>query len=311
MRKLFIGLALLAMVGAACSKSTLATSPSASTPTTSPTPVDPAACAQSATLYKTGTLTIGTDNPAYPPYFGGSPAKGSVWASYGGDPTSCKGFESAVAYAVASKMGFTPDQIKWTPIPFDSSYAPGPKKFDIYLAQVSYRPKRAQAVDFSDSYYDVNQALVAIKGTRIASATTLTQLKDYTLAAPLGTTSYDYITSVIQPTKQPGVFKGLDKTVAALSAHQVDGILVDLPTALYIADPFVQEVKHSTVVGQFQNPAGSTPEHFGIVLPKGSSLTACVDAALAAMKADSTLQTITQTWLSEKTNVGKVPVFGP
>jgi polar amino acid transport system substrate-binding protein len=311
MRKLFIGLAMLAMVGAACAKSTLATSPTTSAPTTSasPTPVDAMACAQSATLYKSGTLTIGTDNPAYPPYFGGTPAKGSVWQV--GDPASGKGFESAVAYAVASKMGFTTSQVAWSPIPFDNSYAPGTKKFDMYLAQVSYNAKRAEAVDFSNSYYDVNQALVAIKGTPITSATTITELKSYVLAAPLGTTSYDFITNVIQPTKQPGVYKSLDKTVAALSAHQVDGIIVDLPTSLYIADPYVQEVKHSTVVGQFANPAGTTPEHFGIVLGKGSSLTACVNAALAAMTADGTLATITQTWLSEKTNVGKVPVFGP
>jgi polar amino acid transport system substrate-binding protein len=311
MRKLFIGLAVLAMVGAACAKSTLATSPTGSTSTLSSTPTDATSCAQSAALYKAGTLTIGTDNPAYPPYFGGTPAKGAIWNKNGGDPTNGQGFESAVAYAVAAKMGFTNSQVSWTPIPFNNSYAPGPKKFDMYLAQVSYNAQRATAVDFSDSYYDVNQALVAIKGTPIASATTITQLKGYTLAAPLGTTSYDYITNVIQPTKQPGVYGTLDKTVAALNAHQVAGIVVDLPTSLFIADPYVQEVKHSTVVGQFTNPAGTTPEHFGIVLAKGSSLTACVDLALATMKGDGTLQTITQTWLSDKTNVGKVPVFGP
>ena len=311
MRKLFIGLAVLAMVGAACAKSTLATSPTTSAPTTSasPTTVDAAACAQAATLYKSGTLTIGTDNPAYPPYFGGTTPKGSLWQV--GYPASGQGFESAVAYAVAAKMGFSTAQVAWTPIPFDNSYAPGPKKFDMYLAQVSYNAKRAEAVDFSDSYYDVNQALVAIKGSPITKATTITELKNYVLAAPLGTTSYDFITQVIQPTKQPGVYKSLDKTVAALNAHQVDGIIVDLPTSLYIADPYVQEVKHSTVVGQFANPAGTVPEHFGIVLGKASSLTPCVDAALASMKTDGSLATITQTWLSEKTNVGKVPVFGP
>jgi polar amino acid transport system substrate-binding protein len=308
MRKILVGAAAFAILAVACAKSPVSVgSPRA---TASPSgPVDPTACAQAVTLTTPGTLTIGTDNPAYPPYFVGSAPKGSVWKL--GDPASGKGFEDAVAYAVAAKMGFTKATIAWTPLPYTHSYAPGPKPFDMYLAQVSYKAARAQRADFSDSYYDVNQALIARKGTPITSATTITELKNYVLAAPLGSTSADYIANVIQPTKASGTYQSLSDAVAALNAHQVDGIIVDLPTALYIADPYVQEVKNSTVVGQFANPSGTTPEHFGIVLPLHSTLTPCVDAALTAMRTDGSLQSITETWLSKKTNVGNVPVFGP
>jgi polar amino acid transport system substrate-binding protein len=304
-RKLVVGIAAFAVISVACAKSTVGSgSPSI---TASATSSDPAACAKSATLHTPGTLTIGTDNPAYPPYFEGNAPKGSEWKL--GYPPNGKGFEAAMAAAVAKEMGFDNSQVAWGVVHFLQSYAPGPKPFDMYLAQVSYKPARAQAADLSDSYYDVTQALVAVKGTPITKATTIADLKPYKLGAPLGTTSADYITSEIGATL--ATYQSLSDSVAALNAKQVDGIVVDLPTALYLADPYVQEVKNSTVVGQFPNPAGSTPEHFSFVLPKGSSLTQCVNDALAAMKSSGELNKITQEWLSKKTNVGTVPVFSP
>ena len=165
-------------------------------------------------------------------------------------------------------------------------------------------------MDFSESYYDVNQALVAVKGTPITQATTIADLKRYTLASQLGTTSYDYIVNTIQPDNQPGVYRSSRTRSRLINAGQVDGLVVDLPTALYMADPFVQQVKHSTVVGQFPNPPDATPEYFGMVLPKGSSLTGCVNMAIQEMKADGSLAALTKEWLSQKTNVGTVPEFG-
>jgi polar amino acid transport system substrate-binding protein len=303
MRKLLLGLVVLTIVAVACSKTTTTTPASSGSPSIAQTAQQ---CAVSATFVKGGTLTVGTDNPAYPPYFQGGTTKGSEWQI--NDPSTGKGFESAVAYEIAKRMGFTPEQVAWMVVPFDQSYAPGKKSFDFDINQISYKPARAKAVDFSDSYYDVNQAIVAVKGTPITHATSVADLKPYSLAAPLGTTSYDTITDVIQPTKEAGVYNTLDDTVAALNAGTIDGIVVDLPTALYIADPYVQEAKNSVVVGQFPPPA-SGGEHFGTVQPKGSSLTACVNLALEEMKADGTLQALTTKWLSKKTNVGEVPVF--
>jgi polar amino acid transport system substrate-binding protein len=302
MRKLLLAAAVLGLLAAACASENPVVAP-----TGSASPAATAAdCAKNVTSYvHTGTLTVGTDNPAYPPYFQGGTTNGSQWKL--NDPSTGKGFESAVAYAVAQKMGFSPQQVQWVVAPFVQTYAPGTKSWDFAIEQISYKPKRAQAVNFSDSYYDVNQALVAVKSTPITSAKSLTDLKNYTLAAPIGTTSYDYIVNEIKPTKEPGAFNSLPDTVAALNAHQVDGIVVDLPTALYIADPYVQEVENSVVVGQF--PTVGTPEHFGMTFVKGNPLVACVNQALAEMKSDGTLQAITTKWLSEKTNVGTVPVF--
>jgi polar amino acid transport system substrate-binding protein len=303
MRKLVIAVTAFAIIGAACAKSTVGSSP---TPSVSGS-VDAATCAQDASLQKSGTLTIGTDNPAYPPYFEGNAPKGSEWKA--GYPPNGKGFEAAVAYAVAKQMGFDKSNVDWQVVHFLQSYAPGPKTFDMYLAQVSYKPARAQAADLSDSYYDVTQALVGVKGTPITNAASIADLRQYKLGAPLGTTSADFITNVIGTT--PATYQSLSDSVAALNAKQVDGIIVDYPSALYIADPYVQEVKNSTVVAQFENPPGATPEHFSVVLPLHSTLTPCVNSALAALKANGQLAAITNTWLSKKTNVGTVPVFSP
>ena len=308
MRKAIIGLAALALVGVACANSdNTAAGPSTSSSAPASTAMTAAECAQQATLVTPGSLTVGTDNPAYPPYFQGGSPKGSDWKF--NDPTNGKGFESAVAYAVAENLGFTPDQVTWTVVPFAQSYAPGPKSFDVDINQISYLPARAQAVDFSDSYYDVNQALVAVKGTPITKATSVAELKGYVLGTQLGTTSYDYIQNVIQPTTQAAVYQKLSDAVAAINAGQIDGLVVDYPTAVYMADPYVQQVKNSVVVGQFPIPVGTTPEHFGMVLPKGSSLTDCVNMALEELKADGTLAAIQKDWLSDKTNVGTVPEF--
>ncbi len=312
MRKLLVGLVALTFVAAACANednSGAGSTPSVSeTSSESPSVVATAAtCAADATFITAGTFTVGTDNPAYPPYFQGGSEKASDWEF--NDPNNGEGFESAVAYAVAERLGFSAEQVSWTMVPFVQSYAPGAKAFDVDINQISYKPARAQAVDFSESYYDVNQALIGIKGTPITGATSIADLKDYALATQLGTTSFDYIQNVIQPTQDAGVYQKLSDAVAAINAGQVDGLVVDYPTALYMADPFVQQVKKSVVVGQFANPEGSTPEYFGMVLAKGSPLTACVNMAIDELKADGTLDAITKEWLSDKTNVGTVPEF--
>jgi polar amino acid transport system substrate-binding protein len=289
------------LVAAACSNSST-TAPPAATGSATQTAQQ---CAAGATLTTDGKLTVGTDSPAYAPYFQGGTEKGSQWDI--NDPNTGKGFESAVAYEIAKRMGFVPDKVTWVVVPFAQSYAPGPKQFDFDINQISYSAKRAQEADFSDSYYDVNQALVVVKGTPIASATSIADLAQYKLATQLGTTSADLIESYIGGTA--GTYQTLRDAVAAVNAGQADGIVVDYPTALYMADPYVQEVKNSTVLAQFPTDAVPGGEHFGTVQAKGSALTPCIDLALQEMKADGTLQAITNQWLSKKTNVGQVPLW--
>jgi len=246
-------------------------------------------------LVKAGQLTVGTDNPAFPPWFGGTPPKGSTWKD--SDPNSGQGFESAVAYAVASKLGFSKSDVHWVVVPFEQSFKPGSKSFDFDANQISFTPARAKAVDFSNAYYDVNQALVGLKGKPITTAKTTADVKKYKLGAQIGTTSYDYIKNNIKPTQQPSVYNTSNDVNSGLKAHQIDGIVVDLPTAFYIT---AVQIPEATIVGQF--PTVGTPEHFGLVLAKGNSLTACVNKALASLKADGTLAKIQQEWLSSKAN---------
>ncbi|HEX3328696.1 MAG TPA: ABC transporter substrate-binding protein, partial [Gaiellales bacterium] len=248
-------------------------------------------------LLHPGTLTIGTDNPAYSPYFTGGPGGG--WTGqYNNNPYTGKGFEAAVAYAVAKQMGFTNSHVKWAVTHFNQSYAPGPKNFDFYLAQVSITPQRAKTVDFSVPYYTQNQAIVALKSNKYAHADSVAALKGAKLGTQIGTTSFDLINNVIKPGPQPAAYHTLNDSINALKAHQIDGIVVDLPTAFYMT---AVQIPDSTIVGQFPASEGGSG-HYGLVLAKSSPLTSCVDKALTALKANGTLDQITQTWLSDKAN---------
>jgi polar amino acid transport system substrate-binding protein len=243
-------------------------------------------------LVSAGKLTVGTDNPAFPPWFGGNPK--SPWKV--SDPRSGKGFESAVAYAVAKQLGFSKSEVDWKHVPFSNSYAPGPKSFDFDINEISYTPARAKVVDFSDSYYDVNQSVVVNKGTPIASVTTVAGLKPYELGAQLGTTSYQLIQNTIKPSKKPSVFPSNTGAVQALKNKQIDGLVVDLPTAFYVT---AVQVPNSKVLGQFPTQPGG--EHFGMVFEKGNSLVRCVNQALAKLRSDGTLKQLQQQWLAKAT----------
>ncbi len=241
-------------------------------------------------LVNAGQLTVGTDNPAYPPWFGGN--EKAPWKV--SDPRSGEGFESAVAYAVADKLGFAKSEVKWVVVPFNTSFAPGPKKFDFDVNEISFTPARAKVVDFSDSYYNVNQAIVVKKGTKIANAKSVADLKPHKLGVQIGTTSYQYIKDNIKPSKQPAVYETNDAAVAALKNGQTDALVVDLPTAFYVT---AAQVPNSKILGQF--PTSASGEHFGLVFQKGNSLVRCVNKALSELKSDGTLQQIQDKWLSK------------
>ncbi len=278
--------ALLAAVAAGCGSTKKASSGTSSTGAV-------ASCTKAdLNLVSSGKLTIGTDNPAFPPWFGGTPH--SPWKV--SDPRSGEGFESAVAYAVAKKLGFAKDEVTWKHVPFSNSYAPGPKSFDFDINEISFTPARAKVVDFSDSYYDVNQSVVVNKGTPIASAKSVAALKPYELGAQLGTTSYQYIQQKIKPSKKPSVFPTNTGAVQALKNKQIDGLVVDLPTAFYVT---AVQVPNSKVLGQFPTAPGG--EYFGMVFEKGNSLVRCVNQALTKLRDDGTLKQLQQKWLAKAT----------
>jgi polar amino acid transport system substrate-binding protein len=282
----------LALLAAGCGSDDTndAAAPTATSGTDTGAPED--TCAKdSLELVNERQLTVGTDNPAFPPWFGGDPV--DPWEI--SNPASGEGFESAVAYAVAEELGFAEHEVEWTVVPFTQSFRPGPKAFDFDINQISYSAKRANAVSFSESYYDVNQAVVALESSPIADAASIADLADAKLGAPVGTTSYDYIVENVQTSEDPSVYDTLNDGVSALKAGQIDGLVVDLPTAFFIT---AVQVEDGTIVGQF--PAAGEQEYFGMVFEKDNPLVECVNAALAAMRDDGTLDAIQQEWLSDK-----------
>jgi polar amino acid transport system substrate-binding protein len=304
-------LAFVAAFAAACTGGAASPSPAATAapttapteapsaaPTEAPTPTPDACAPENLALKTAGVMTIGTDNPAYPPYFEkGDGAFTPPWEDLGytGDPGSGKGFESAVAYAVADKLGFAKDKVAWTVVPFTNAFAPGPKAFDFVINQVSYKPERAKAVDLSEGYYNLNQGVVALKANPAANAKTLADLKSYKFGAMVGTTSYDAILKVIAPTTETAVYDTNDAALEALKAKQIDALVVDLPTANF--NVTVQLDKDpGTIVGQLE-PFGGTPEYFSLVLGKDSALTPCVNAAIVALREDGTLDKLASEWL--------------
>ncbi len=238
-------------------------------------------------LYEGGVLTVATDSPAFEPWF------------VNDDPTNGKGYESAVAYALADELGFSPDEVTWVTVPFNASYQPGTKKFDFDINQISITAKRAEAVTFSDGYYSASQAVITLKDTPFAYATTLADFADAKLGAQVGTTSLDAITNEIDPRQQPFVYDDTNNAKQALLNGQVDAIVTDLPTAFYIT---AVEIPQGQLVGQFQSTTGET-EQFGLLFEKGSALVGCVNQALATLEEDGTLDSIEKRWLSDVVDV--------
>ncbi|MGA2527869.1 MAG: ABC transporter substrate-binding protein [Acidimicrobiales bacterium] len=235
-------------------------------------------------LFKNGVLTVATDSPAYDPWF------------VNNTPSNGKGYESAVAYAIAKQLGFSKAQVKWTVEPFDASFAPGPKSFDFDVNEISYTAQRATVVTFSASYYDVQQALVALKKSPIVKHHTPAELRTYVYGDQIGSTSLAFIYNELRPTHQPSVFNTLNDAKSALQVNRIEALVADTPTAQYISS---SEIPNSVVVGQFP----STGEHYGLLFAKGDKLVACVNKALGSLKANGTLSKLQREWLGIYTSI--------
>jgi polar amino acid transport system substrate-binding protein len=231
-----------------------------------------------------GRLTVGTDTPAFPPYF------------VDDDPTNGKGFESAVAYAIAEELGFAEGDVEWVVVPFNKSFAPGPKDFDFDINQISITEKRAEAVDFSEPYYEAEQAVVASKDSPAADATSLADLADVTIGVQIATTSLEAVEASIQPSEDPQVFDTSNDVVSALKQGQVEAIVVDVPTAYFLT---AVQIPDASIVGQFAAPGG---DQWGVVLEEDSPLTPCVNAAISSLEEAGELAELEKRWMSDVTN---------
>ena len=249
---------------------------------------DSASCAvDDLETMKPGTLTIGTDKPAYEPWF------------VGDDPSNGKGFESAVAYAVAEEMGFAKDDVKWAHVRFNAAIQPGEKNFDFDINQFSITPQRQKVVDFSEPYYDVTQAVITVRGSELADTTSLQDLAEAELGAQVNTSSFDAITNVIQPDTRPRPFNTNNDARQALQNGTIEALVVDLPTAYYMVDA---QMDDGTILGQLPPDEQGTPEQFGLLLDKGSPLTDCVNDAVGKLREDGTLDELADRWLNEATD---------
>lgn len=240
-----------------------------------------------------GSLTIATGNPAFSP-----------WVENDA-PESGEGFEAAVALAVAEELGYTGDKVTWVRTTFDEAIQPGAKNFDFNLQQYSITPERSETISFSDPYYTTNQAVVALADSAAAGATSTADLVDVKFGAQAGTTSLDFITDVIKPSTEVFVYDDNAGAKAALEAGQIDAIVVDLPTAFYIA---AVEIEGASVIGQFPADAGGGTDEFGMVFEKDNPLVSCVNAALATLESNGSLAAIEQEWLSDKTGAPVITV---
>ena len=250
--------------------------------------------------YANAYLTVATGDPAFPPWWeGGVTDEHPEWRL--NDPYLGQGFEGAVAFEVAERLGFSEDRVRFVPVGFNDSFAPGSKPFDFVLQQISYLPERMEDVDFSEGYYDVHQALVSVQHSPIATATSLEELKDAMLGAPTGTTSLSYIEDIIQPSTPPAVYDDLSAAVRDLKRGGVDGIVVDLPSASFITEVQIPE---GVVVGQL--PTAGSQEHFAMAFEKGSPILECVNLALEEMKDDGALEEIREKWLAGTTDASLV-----
>jgi polar amino acid transport system substrate-binding protein len=251
--------------------------------------------------YVNAYLTVASGDPAFPPWWdGGTTDEHSDWKL--NDPYLGQGYEGAVTFEVAERLGFSEDRVRFVPIGFDESFAPGPKRFDFALEQIPYLPERLEDVDLSEGYYDVNLALVSLQGSPIATAASLEELNGATLGAIVGTTSLRYVDDSIRPSRQPIGYDDLPAAVQALREGRVDGIVVDLPSATFITEG---RIRAAVIVGRL--PVVGSRERFVMVFEKGSPIVECVNLALREMKEDGTLGELRREWLAE----GKgVPLIG-
>ena len=257
-----------------------------STPSAAPSTED--ACADITTVTD-GTLTVGTSDPAFPPYV------------IDNDPTNGKGFESAVAYAVAEEMGFTADQVDWTFAGFNKLFAPGEKDYDFAINQIGITPEREQAVTFSDPYYEAANAILVLKDSEFADATSLAEFQDAKIGVQVATTALPQVESQIAPTQDVAVFDDTTASGQALKNGEIDAVVTDLPTTLYMS---AVDIPNGVVVGQM--PKDEAADLWGLVLEKDNPLVGCVNQALAALQDSGDLEAITTQWMTDYT---KAPVL--
>lgn len=246
-------------------------------------------------LVNPGQLTVATGEPVFPPWMGVGDDNFDV-------PESKTGFEGALVYELANELGFTDEQVTFVRTGFDEAIAPGPKDWDFNIQQYSITEERDEVVDFSDPYYTTTQALVTFPDSEFADAATIEDLKDARLGAAIGTTSLDFVEEIIQPNVEPNVYDENVDVEAAMNAGQIDGLVVDLPTAYFVT---AVQVEGAIIAGQFEAEAAD-PDDYGLLFEEANPLVECANQALSVLRDNGTLQALEEEWLAQE---GAIPTI--
>jgi polar amino acid transport system substrate-binding protein len=241
---------------------------------------DEAASCETLPLKADGVLTVATGEPVFPPWMEDD------------DPSNGKGFESALVYALADELGVA--DVTWVRTGFDEAIAAGSKNYDFNIQQYSITEQREEVVDFSDGYYQVEQAIIGPAGSPAASAETVAELQELRLGAAIGTTSLDYLESTIEPSTEAAVYDDNVAAKSAFDAGQIDGLVLDLPTAYYVT---AVEIPDTSIIGVL--PREGAADELGMLFEDGSPLVPCVNEALAALRDAGTIEALEDEWLNQ------------
>lgn len=223
-----------------------------------------------------GVLTVQTNLP--------SPG----WWSGDSPETIDGGYEYCMAANIAHRAGLP--RVGVVNVSFDALVAGQTDKFDIAMAQISITEERKKVVEFSAPYFSSDIAVLTKKGSGITSD----NIRGKRLGAAVGQTGATFLQDKINPTVKPRIFNDTDSMNAAVASGQIDGAIADTAIVLAFAK---QSDGVLEVVGQYK-----TGEQYGALYPKGSPNAVATNQVIEELKADGTLDKLSQTWLG--------PAFG-
>ena len=258
-------LALTACGGSASTASSAASSVAASSEAASTS-----AAAAELTTVEAGKLTMAT-NAAFPPY------------EMTTDAGAFEGIDIDTAQAIADKLGL---ELQIDDMDFDAALLSVQQgKADIAMAGVTVTDERKNVMDFSDSYATGIQSIIVPEGSDIASPDDLAGKK---IGTQRGTTGYIYCSDDFGDENVVAYDDGLT-AVQALNNGQVDAVVIDnAPAKEFVAaNP-----------GLVILDTSYAEEDYAIGMAKGSALEDAINAALEELKADGTLQSIVDKYIT-------------
>jgi polar amino acid transport system substrate-binding protein len=225
-----------------------------------------------------GVLTVGAGEPYSP------------W--YVGEPESGEGFESALVYAVADRLGYAHDDVQWETVTFEQIVSPAVKPFDVAAYQTSITDERRQAVDFSSPYLTTRQGVIVMEDGPYADATSLADLEGARIGVTAAQTSLTLSEAAFGEDADISPYSAAGDGMQALQSGTIDAMVMDVDQGVAASTEYFPD---SVVIGTL--PDQGVVEQYGLVLDVGSPLTDCVSRAVDALEEDGTLAELRTTWL--------------